>query len=219
MAIVGSVGSWPPALSANVCTWYEVPASDTEVAAMSSFPIGEICPPNRGRVVDENGHDLDGGEEGELIVAGPNVMQGYWNLDEKTAQAFIYDDDGTAWYRTGDIVRTDEAGHYVYVSRRDRMVKRRGYRVELGEIEVALSKHADILEAAAIAVPDSDSGVQVWAFVAGKSDAKLSIIALKGHASKHLPPYMIPDRFSVLESLPRTSTDKIDYQSLKSHCA
>jgi acyl-coenzyme A synthetase/AMP-(fatty) acid ligase len=98
------------------------------------------------------------------------------------------------------------------------MVKRRGYRVELGEIEVALSKHPDIREVAAIAVPDEESGVRVWAFVVGSQDSKLSIIALKSHSSKNLPPYMIPDVFSIMDNLPRTSTDKIDYQALKSRC-
>ena len=101
------------------------------------------------------------------------------------------------------------------MSRRDRMVKRRGYRVELGEIEVGLLKHPDIREAAVVALADVESGVRVTAFVSCQQGKALTRIQLKTISSQNLPPYMIPDGFTVLEALPRTSTDKIDYQSLK----
>jgi acyl-coenzyme A synthetase/AMP-(fatty) acid ligase len=200
----------------NVCTWYEVPKDDAAVARLSSFPIGAICPPNEGMVVDEQDRRVPPGSEGELLVWGPNVMRGYWNLPQENARAFFADGDGRRWYRTGDIVVEERGVGFTYRSRRDRMVKRRGYRVELGEIEVALARHPDILETAVVALPDAESGVKVRAFVAAREGAKLGVIALKAHAGKNLPPYMIPDVFSVLERLPRTSTDKIDYQTLKS---
>lgn len=199
----------------NVCTWYEVP-DDGSWTSMRTFPIGRICPPNRGRVVDESGQDVAIGEEGELVVAGPNVMQGYWNLPDRNALAFLTDDGGERWYRTGDIVRLDASGDYVYLSRRDRMVKRRGYRIELGEIETGLMRHADIRESAVVAVPDDESGVRIVAFVSCAGVQSLGVIALKSIAAKSLPPYMIPDKFAVVEALPRTSTDKTDYQRLKS---
>ena len=198
----------------NVCTWYEVPREKEVVANLSSFPIGNVCEPNLARVVDEDGKDVGAGNEGELVIAGPNVMQGYWNRKDLTEGAFLRDCEGPSWYKTGDIVKSDDQGRYVYVSRRDRMVKRRGYRVELGEIEVALSKHPNVREAAAVAVSDEDAGLKVCAYVVGRDGEKLSIIAMKQHSSRHLPPYMIPDVFVVLEQLPRTSTDKINYQSL-----
>jgi acyl-coenzyme A synthetase/AMP-(fatty) acid ligase len=142
-------------------------------------------------------------------------MGGYWNLPEQNARAFFVDGKGKQWYRTGDIVTEAANLGYRYVSRRDRMVKRRGYRVELGEIEVALLRHADIREAAAIAVPDAESGVRVCAYVGCQEGKSLTQIALKTHSAKNLPPYMIPDKLTVLDKLPRTSTDKIDYQTLK----
>lgn len=198
----------------NVCTWYEVPA-DESWETMDTFPIGRICPPNRGRVVDEDGRDVPMGTPGELVVHGPNVMRGYWNLPEQNARAFLVDGAGDHWYRTGDIVAEEAGAGYRYLSRRDRMVKRRGYRVELGEIEVALLKHDDVREAAVVAVPDPQSGVRIAAFVSCPPGRALTIIGLKALSSKALPPYMIPDTFAVLETLPRTSTDKIDYQALK----
>jgi acyl-coenzyme A synthetase/AMP-(fatty) acid ligase len=93
------------------------------------------------------------------------------------------------------------------------MVKRRGYRVELGEIETALYRHPDVVEAAVIALP-GDDGVRIDAFVTRSDGGKGSIIEMKTFCSKELPLYMIPDRFLFRPALPKTSTDKIDYQAL-----
>jgi amino acid adenylation domain-containing protein len=198
----------------NVCTAYEVPGDDP-LDGVSTFPIGAICVPNLGRVVDENGADVPHGEPGELVVHGPNVMRGYWNLPEQNAAAFLKDEQGRLWYHTGDIVTENGSGEYKYMGRRDRMVKRRGYRVELGEIEAALARHPEIKEAAVVAVPTADSGLRIAAFVACKTEQRLSIIALKQHSSQSLPPYMVPDVFQVVDALPRTSTNKVDLQALR----
>ena len=88
-------------------------------------------------------------------------------------------------------------GDYVYVSRRDRMIKRRGYRVELGEIEAALYRHDSITEAAVVALPDAADDVCVTAFINWNGSGPPSIIALKRFCIENLPAYMIPDRFSV----------------------
>lgn len=199
----------------NVCTYFEVP-SDDSWEHMDTFPIGVVCHPNEGRVVNDKGEPVELGEPGELVIAGPNVMKGYWNLPEKNEKAFLVDLEGLKWYRTGDIVTEGLNGQYRYVGRRDRMVKRRGYRVELGEIEATLIRHPQIREAAVIAVPDTDSGVRIAAFISCAEKQTMTIIDLKKASSLNLPPYMIPDLFHILESLPRTSTNKIDYQTLKS---
>jgi acyl-coenzyme A synthetase/AMP-(fatty) acid ligase len=142
-------------------------------------------------------------------------MKGYWNLAERSAEAYYVDPEGTMWYRTGDIVReTDEEG-FLFVGRRDRMVKRRGYRVELGEIEAALYRHPAVTEAAVIALPNEESGVLVKAFVSWGDGKPRSLIEMKKFCADNLPLYMIPDRFSSQSSLPKTSTDKVNYQALK----
>lgn len=197
----------------NVCTWYGIPDGDCR-QGRDSFPIGSVCPPNSARVVDEQGGDVPVGATGELLIAGPNVMRGYWNRPELTAAAFLTGGDGRRWYRTGDLVTEGPPGEFTYRGRRDRMVKRRGYRVELGEIEAALARHPDVRETAAVAIPDPESGVRITAFVSCQPGRATSIIALKTHASRNLPPYMVPDRFKVIEALPRTSTDKVDLQGL-----
>ncbi len=196
----------------NVCTFYEVPhlisASQTE-----PVPIGKACPHCEPLVVSEVGIEVARGVEGELCIAGPSVLEGYWNLPENTAKAFLPGRD-RRWYRTGDIVTELPDGNYKFLGRRDRMIKKRGYRIELGEIEVALYRHPAIKEAAVLAFPDID-GVPVKAFTSSRDGSKLSVIELKKFCSENLPLYMVPDLFCSLESLPKTSTDKIDYQKLK----
>jgi amino acid adenylation domain-containing protein len=200
----------------NVCTYYEVPAM-LSVDQTKPFPIGKACSHYRNmiKIVDEQGQEVGSGEMGELIATGPGVMQGYWNLPERTANAFLVDSSGQRWYKTGDVVVQDEDGNYLYVSRRDRMVKKRGYRVELGEIEAGLYKHPDVKEAAVIALSNEEDGVQIKAFLSFKDGQHPSRIALKRFCAENLLAYMIPDYFSFMDSLPKTSTNKIDYQKLK----
>ncbi|MBA3341010.1 MAG: amino acid adenylation domain-containing protein [Gemmatimonadaceae bacterium] len=198
----------------NVCTFLEVPAEipDSQTAP---FPIGWTCMNDRTRVVDEHDQDVACGEEGELCVSGGTVMQGYWNLPERTEHAFLRDSAGLGWYRTGDVVRESDDGCYDYIGRRDRMVKRRGYRVELAEIEAALYRHPSIAAAAVTASPDEDSGVRLDAFVVCSIGTRCSVIEMKQFCAENLPMYMVPDRFIFREAFPETSTGKIDYQQLK----
>jgi amino acid adenylation domain-containing protein len=196
----------------NVCTSYEVPRLIPE-SQIEPAPIGKACPYCSPLVIDESGSEVTRGSEGELCIAGPSVMEGYWDLPKNTANAFLSRQDAR-WYRTGDIVVELPDGNYKFLGRRDRMIKKRGYRIELGEIEVALYRHPAIKEAAVLAFPDTD-GVPIKAFTITRDGSKLSIIELKKFCSENLPLYMVPDLFCSLESLPKTSTDKIDYQKLK----
>jgi amino acid adenylation domain-containing protein len=198
----------------NVCTFYEVVGPIPEERTVP-FPIGRTCSHVQCKVVDEEGRDVAAGGEGELCVSGRGVMQGYWALPEQTARGFLVDGAGARWYRTGDIVVESADANYTYRGRRDRMVKRRGYRVELGEIEAGLYRHPLIKEAAVIATPDEEAGVKVTAHLSCRQEKRPSMIEMKRFCSEHLPLYMIPDRFSWHDALPKTSTDKVDYQQLK----
>src|SRR5262249_36059387 len=146
-------------------------------------------------------------------IAGPSVFQGYWNRPELDAKAFL-ERGGRRWYNTGDVVREDPREGFLYVGRKDRMVKRRGFRIELGEIEAALHRHPDLREAAVVALPDPAAGVTIRAHVCARPGAKLSIVELKRFLTQALPPYMSPDQIVFHPALPRTSTDKVDYQAL-----
>jgi amino acid adenylation domain-containing protein len=198
----------------NVCTFYEVklPVPEDRVVP---YPIGATCSHLLCKAVDPEGREVARGEEGELCVTGRGVMQGYWALPEQSAKAFLTDAAGARWYKTGDIVTEAPDGDYTYLGRRDRMVKRRGYRVELGEIESALYRHPAIKEAAVVAKPDEELGVRLTAFLSCRDTKRPSLIELKRFCSEHLPLYMVPDAFSWHDALPRTSTDKTDYQRLK----
>jgi len=197
----------------NVCTYYKLmaPLPESQVAPL---PIGRKCSGDETRVVGPDGRIVAAGEEGELVVSGGSVMLGYWNLPERNAEAFL-DQDGARWYRTGDIVREEPDRGYIFLGRRDRMVKRRGYRVELGEIEAALHRHPAIPEAAAIAKAGKDGETEIVSFVVWTDTQPFSLIKMKQFCAENLPLYMVPDRILSLPKMPQTSTDKIDYQRLK----
>ena len=198
----------------NVCTFHRLPSHIPD-GSENPYPIGLPCSGDRAIVVDEQGLEVPLGSEGELLISGGSVMREYWNLPEKTNDAFVADADATHWYKTGDFVTESAADGYIFCGRRDRMVKRRGYRVELGEIEAMLYRHPSVAEAAVIAQPDSDGGLIVTAFLSLATGSRPSLVAMKGFCATHLPSYMIPDRFMYPDALPRTSTDKVDYQRLR----
>lgn len=198
----------------NVCTYYEIPAV-IEPDRTQPYPIGKVCPHLEALVIDEDGRSVSPGMEGELLIRGPAVTQGYWNLPENNARAFHEDPSGKSWYRTGDLVIEGNGGNYTFLGRRDRMVKKRGYRIELGEIEACLYQMGEIKEAGVIAVPDVEQGLKIKAFVSARGTAPLSIISLKAFCAQRLPVYMVPDLFVFQSALPRTSTGKVDYQALK----
>jgi acyl-coenzyme A synthetase/AMP-(fatty) acid ligase len=198
----------------NVCTYLEADQRLIEIQGRP-LPIGRVCSGDEALVVDASGSAVEYGAEGELLISGGSVMLGYWDLKEQNERAFDIDKEGRPWYRTGDMVREQEQGVFIYLGRRDRMVKRRGFRVELGEIEVALNNHPGVSEAAVVARSDADGQLNVEAFLAWSASEEPSILQLKKYCAGVLPSYMVPDRFWFLPSLPKTSTDKIDYQKLK----
>lgn len=197
----------------NVCTFHPIP-STIDPERTQPFPIGKACSNCKPLVLDMDGKEVTDGGEGVLYIhqSGP-VMKGYWADEERTRKSFYVDARGERWYCTGDVVTTDANGDFIFVGRRDRMVKRRGYRIELGEIEAAMYKHPQVREAAAVATENAE-GVMITVFASAKDGAKLSVLAMKQFSMKSLPPYMTPDRFVFMEALPRTSTDKLDYQQM-----
>ena len=195
----------------NVCTFARIP-TPIPTDRTEPYPIGIVCPYCVGLVLDTfNGAPVPPGDEGLLHIAGDSLFGGYWG---RPTDDLFFERDGRRWYSTGDVVREVEGDGYVYVGRRDRMVKRRGYRIELGEIERGLYQHDQVREVAVISIPDPSAGVKIVAYVTPQPGARVSIVALKMFCGRVLPSYMNPDVYVLLEALPRTSTDKIDYQGL-----
>ena len=195
----------------NVCTYYEVPSPPAPDAR--PIPIGRPCANTKTVVLDAEGRPVDGpGREGILYVGGSSLTYGYYGRPQETEAAFrtspLAHGRDERLYCTGDWVTIDEHGDYLFLGRRDHMVKVGGYRVELGEIEAALHAHPGISEAAAIALPDAVLGSRIKAVVAATSE--LEERDVKRHCLSLLPRYMVPQEIELRDVLPRTATDKVD---------
>ena len=205
--------NWYGPTETNVCTWYEVPSSSVEFTA--PVPIGKACPNTDAFAVTSEGDRVSKpGEEGELHVRGSGLMSGYWGDPDKTRCALISNPFQAAYeeptYRTGDIVALDDQGNWVFLGRRDSMVKTRGYRVELGEVEAALYEHPAIREAVVLAVPDELLSNRLRAIICADDPVGLAREEVVDHCRRRLPGYMVPDVVEFCEALPRTSTGKVD---------
>ena len=190
----------------NVCTWYKIPQPVPE-SRTEPYPIGVTCSHLESKLV----HRQAAGNE--LCISGPSVCIGYWRDDEKTDKSTFYD-EGKRWYSTGDLVAVNDNGEYIYRGRIDRMVKKNGFRVELGEIENILHRMPQVTDAAAISTVDDNMQVRIKVFIQKKIGADLNTIDLKQFCLGYLPHYMVPDEFIYLQKLPKTSTDKTNYQKL-----
>lgn len=200
----------------NVCTWTPVPKPLVQEGELS---IGQSCENFDCFALTSDGRKAAPGEEGELVVRGPGVMLGYWKLPERTAKNLtpnpLHRDFTDLIYRTGDLVRVLENGiSFQYIARLDHMVKTRGYRVELEEIEHVLHANARIRNAAVVAIPDDEVGARLRAAVVVEEGDDLSQQELASHCATKLPSYAIPELFVLMAELPTTSTGKVDRRSL-----
>ena len=212
--------NWYGPTETNVCTWYEVPSRSAELTA--PVPIGKACANTDAfAVTSEGGRVSKPGEEGELYVRGSGLMSGYWGDKEKTRRVLVGNPFQAAYdepaYRTGDLVTLDDEGNWVFLGRRDGMVKTRGYRVEVGEVEAALYEHPAIREAVVLPVPDEMLGSRLRAVICVDGPAELTREEVVDHCRRRLPGYMVPDVVEFRETLPRTSTGKVDRTGLAEH--
>jgi len=184
-----------------------------------NIPIGKGYPTIEAFAVNENGEPCGANETGELVIRGANLMKGYWKKPEETRNVLrqnpLHSDYIDLVYYTGDLVTMDEDGNYIYRGRKDRMIKSRGYRIQLEEIEKVLISHKKIKEAAIVGVPDEKlpTDVKIKAFVVSLSG--LTKVEIVQHCSDRLPHYMIPNEIIFMKELPRTMTGKIDRVALK----
>jgi len=196
----------------NVCTYYRV--DRTQLASMEKVPIGRACANTEVFAVDEHDQFIHAGQTGELYVRGPSVTCGYWGDPEKTKQMLVLNrfqsHHDEKMYRTGDLVIHREDGDYDFVGRRDSQIKSRGYRIELGEIEAALLSHPAVKEVAVVAVPDEEVSNRIKAIVAPHSGESVTAVHLQQHCAQRVPRYMIPEMIEFRESLPKTTTGKLD---------
>ncbi|MGQ4877464.1 AMP-binding protein [Billgrantia sp. LNSP4103-1] len=191
----------------------------TETSPVVSFnpvdgiQLGTIGKPVAGttvKVVDHEDNALPLGEPGELCVKGPQVMKGYWNLDDETAKVLT----GDGWFRTGDIAVLQEDGYIKIVDRKKDMILVSGFNVYPNEIEDVVATHPGVVESAAVGVPDENSGEAVKLF-AVKRDESLDEKSLREWCKTQLAAYKVPRYVEFRDELPKTNVGKVLRRQLR----
>jgi len=172
--------------------------------------IGIAVPSTEVRIVDDAGSELGPGEPGELVVRGPQVMLGYWQRPEETAQ--VLDSDG--WLRTGDIALLTAEGYLRIVDRKKDMAVVSGFNVYPNEIEDVVAAHPDVLECAAVGVPDARTGEALRVFVVARNPT-LTEEALRAFCRESLTGYKMPREFVFRDELPKSNVGKILRRELR----
>ena len=174
--------------------------------------LGVPLPSYRFKVVDDAGREVRVGQVGELLVKGPGVLEGYHG--DPAATAAVLTPDG--WLRTGDLVRRGPVGLVSFAGRSKDVIKKGGYSVYAVEVQAALEEHRSVAEAAVLGVPDERLGEQVVAAVRllpGEAASEPELIAWCG---ERLSAYKVPSQVRIVDSLPRTGTEKVKKSELRS---
>ena len=203
------INFYGPTETTGVCCWYEVQHAFTLDEVM---PIGRPFPNTDIFLLDEQGKKVKPGTPGEICIRGTSLTLGYYKDPVRTAQSFVINPLNKAVqeiiYKTGDIGIENEAGEFVFISRKDHQIKHMGHRIELGEIETAAAMREGIEQAACLYDKDRQ---QIWLFYVGSASQQEATASLK----EKLPRYMMPHQIIQLDSIPLTSNHKLDRQALQ----
>lgn len=172
--------------------------------------IGLPVPSTDACVKDEEGTRLPTGEIGELCIKGPQVMKGYWNRPDDTAQSI----DADGWLHTGDMARMDEQGYFYIVDRKKDMILVSGFNVYPNEIEDVIAMMPGVLEVAAVGVLDDKAGEAVKVVIVRK-DPALTVEAIRAHSKQNLTGYKQPKYIEFRTELPKTNVGKILRRELR----
>jgi long-chain acyl-CoA synthetase len=192
--------------------------SETSPVATSSRPDRERKPGSIGqpidgvemKVVDDDGNEVPQGEVGEIAIRGHNVMKGYWNRPDATAEVMK-----NGWLHTGDMARMDEDGYFFIVDRKKEMIIRGGYNVYPREIEEVLYEHPAVLEAAVVGVPDASMGEEVGAAVVLKPGEQADADDIRAFVKERVAAYKYPRKIWFLDELPKGPTGKLLKREIK----
>ncbi len=205
-----------PTEATVVCALYSWdPLTSPDECERGLLPIGRPLENLGMLIVDEQLHEVRPGEQGELLVSGPQVTLGYWRDAEKTAAAFVVPPGReVVHYRTGDLVRRPSRadGPIAFMGRRDQQVKIRGVRIELGEIESALRDASGVDAVAALGWPTTLVGADAVEAFVGSDD--VDVVAIRAALAKRLPVHMVPRRVRALGQMPLNANGKIDRAAL-----
>ena len=187
--------------------------TETSTMVTMNWPTGARVPGSCGfpvpglavRIVDPaNGRDVAPGEEGELIVRGPNVMPGYHNKPEETAKALR-----NGWYHTGDLAKSDANGFLTITGRLKELIIRGGQNIAPAEIEEAVNTYPPVLDCAVVGVPHEHLGEVPALFVVARKGQAIETDALLAHCRAQLSAYKVPHAVHLIEAIPRTGSGKI----------
>jgi long-chain acyl-CoA synthetase len=162
------------------------------------------------QILDDDGKELPAGEVGEIVTTGPQVVKGYWNKPEETANAL----PGGSLH-TGDVGYMDDRGWFYIVDRKKDQINAGGYKVWPREVEDVLYEHEAVREAAVVGVPDEYRGETVKAFVSLKSDATVTTDELIAFAKQRMAAYKYPRQIEILDEVPKTVTGKVLRRELR----
>lgn len=194
------------------CTAYRLRKGGNNVEHNGVLSIGRTMTSGKVIIVDENNNEIHDDQVGELCLSGEQLTQGYWKNPEKNAEAFWFAQDGTRYYRSGDLCFYGTDGNINFVGRQDSQVKINGFRIELSEIEFHARQFL------------GDTLVLVLAYTNGEGTQSLAMFIeseeqdfqlLKDYLSSKLPPYMLPAKIIYVDKFPVNSSNKIDRSSLK----
>ncbi|WP_231757053.1 AMP-binding protein [Microbulbifer elongatus] len=172
--------------------------------------VGKAVPNTEVKVIDENGNDLPNNTPGELCVRGPQVMKGYWERPEATAETI----DSEGWLKTGDMAVIQDDGYIKIVDRKKDMIIVSGFNVYPNEIEDIVSAHPKVTEAAAVGIPDERTGETVKLFVV-KADNSLTEEEIVAYCRENMTAYKVPKNIEFREDLPKTNVGKILRRELR----
>jgi acyl-CoA synthetase (AMP-forming)/AMP-acid ligase II len=193
--------------------------TETSTMVTMNWPTGSRLPGSCGfpvpglavRIVDPaSGRDVDPGQEGELIVRGPNVMPGYLNKPEETAKALR-----NGWYHTGDLARADENNFLTITGRLKELIIRGGQNIAPAEIEEVVNTFAPVLDCAVVGAPHAHLGEVPALFVVPRAGRTVDTEALLAHCRAQLSAYKVPSAVHLIDAIPRTGSGKIIRYKLK----
>lgn len=203
------VNAYGPAECSTFSGWYVARKVARDAV---SVPIGKAVANTQLYVLDRNMNLEPIGIMGKLYIGGEGLARGYWNRPELTAERFVpdpYGQPGGRLYTSGDLARWMEDGNLEFFGREDNQIKIRGFRVELGEIEVALLQHGGVRNCAVL-MKTLGSGKQLVAYISGEAKAD----ELKNYLKAKLPEYMVPGIYVMLPELPLNTNGKVDRRAL-----
>ena len=216
---------WTAATGVPVAEAYGQTESLMTLVNVPGMPLktGSMGLPNLGstlEVVDDAGRVLPPDEEGDVAILTPNpqIMLGYWNDPERSAQCYLQADDGRRWFITGDRGHRDKDGYFFHRGRRDDVINSAGYRIGPSEVENSILEHPSVQETAVIGAPDKERGEIVKAYIvlrAGYEPSEALKKDLQDFVKRSTAPYKYPRAIEFIAELPKTMTGKIQRSALR----